>query len=93
MEWAAERRRAADRRGLRHPSDLTDAEWTPVVPPIRPAATRGKVVGRKHHLLTDAIGLLLGVVVHPAKAQDRDGCRARRGGNSRTMCRTFPVRP
>jgi hypothetical protein len=26
MAWA-ERRRAADRRGLRYPSDLTDAEW------------------------------------------------------------------
>ena len=25
--WNPEHRRAADRRGLRYPSDLTDAEW------------------------------------------------------------------
>jgi hypothetical protein len=25
--WKPEHRRAADRRGLRYPSDLTDAEW------------------------------------------------------------------
>ena len=32
-----------------------------------------KVVGRKRHVLTDTMGLLLGVVVHPANMQDRDG--------------------
>uniref|UniRef100_UPI001A972868 IS5 family transposase n=1 Tax=Sabulicella rubraurantiaca TaxID=2811429 RepID=UPI001A972868 len=32
-----------------------------------------KVAGRKRHLLTDTLGLLLGVVVHPANVQDRDG--------------------
>jgi transposase len=31
------------------------------------------VVGRKRHILTDTQGLLLGVVVHPASVQDRDG--------------------
>jgi transposase len=31
------------------------------------------VVGRKRHVLTDTLGLLLGVVVHPANVQDRDG--------------------
>ena len=25
--WTLEHRRAADRRGLRYPSDLSDAEW------------------------------------------------------------------
>ena len=25
--WTAEHRRAANRRGLRYPSDLTDADW------------------------------------------------------------------
>jgi hypothetical protein len=36
MAWTAEHRRAADRRGLRYPSDLTDAEWALVTPLIRP---------------------------------------------------------
>ncbi len=30
--WTAEHRRAADRRGLRYPSDLTEAEWALVAP-------------------------------------------------------------
>src|ERR1700689_3115258 len=36
--WTSEHRRAADRRGLRYPSDLTDAEWRLIegfVPPDR----------------------------------------------------------
>jgi transposase len=32
-----------------------------------------KVLGRKRHILTDTIGLLVGAVVHPADVQDRDG--------------------
>jgi transposase len=41
------------------------------------------VAGRKRHLLTDTLGLLLAVMVHPADVQDRDGAetllrRARR---------------
>jgi len=32
-----------------------------------------KVKGRKRHILTDTIGLLVGAVVHPADIQDRDG--------------------
>ena len=31
------------------------------------------MVGRKRHLLTDSIGMLLAVIVHPASVQDRDG--------------------
>jgi putative transposase len=34
-----------------------------------------KVSGRKRHLLVDALGLLLAVVVHPADIQDRDGAK------------------
>lgn len=36
--WTEEHRRAADRRGLRYPSDLSDAEWAlagPLIPPAR----------------------------------------------------------
>jgi transposase len=173
MAWTAQHRRAADRRGLRYPSDLTDAEWALVLPLIRPAKHGGrprtvdvrevlnavfyvlstgcqwqalpkdlppkstawsyfsrwewegtieahppcplcrgaragrsrgqsddgnhrqpdgegrakggstldpsgydagkKVVGRERPILTDTMGLLLGVVVHPASVQDRDG--------------------
>ena len=35
-----------------------------------------KTLGRKRHILTDTMGLLLGVVVHPADVQDRDGAEA-----------------
>ena len=36
--WKPEHRRAADRTGLRYPSDLSDAEWLMVEPMIPPAA-------------------------------------------------------
>ena len=35
-----------------------------------------KTLGRQRHVLTDTMGLLLGVVVHPADVQDRDGAKA-----------------
>src|SRR5215203_5067173 len=35
-----------------------------------------KVLGRKRHVLTDTLGLLLAVNVHPASVQDRDGAEA-----------------
>jgi hypothetical protein len=38
--WKPEHRRTADRRGLRYPSDLTDAEWA-LVGPARPSAAAG----------------------------------------------------
>jgi transposase len=40
--WKPEHRLAADRRGLRYPSDLTDAEWALVAPFIRPAKRGGR---------------------------------------------------
>jgi len=40
--WKPEHRRAADRRGLRYPSDLTDAEWALVEPLIPPAKHGGR---------------------------------------------------
>ena len=42
MAWTAEHRRAVDRRGLRYPSGLTDAEWALVSPLIRPAKRGGR---------------------------------------------------
>jgi transposase len=40
--WTAEHRRAAERRGLRYPSDLTDAEWALIAPLIPPAKRGGR---------------------------------------------------
>ena len=34
-----------------------------------------KIMGRKRHILVDTLGLILGVVVHPADIQDRDGAK------------------
>jgi hypothetical protein len=40
--WKPEHRRAADRRGLRYPNDLSDAEWAMVAPMIPPAKRGGR---------------------------------------------------
>ena len=40
--WKSEHRAAADRRGLRYPSDLMDAEWVLVAPLIPPAKHGGR---------------------------------------------------
>ncbi|ABE64665.1 hypothetical protein Nham_3993 [Nitrobacter hamburgensis X14] len=40
--WTAEHRRAADRRGLRYPSDLIEAEWALVAPFVPPARRGGR---------------------------------------------------
>ena len=40
--WKPEHRVAADRRGLRYPSDMTDEEWALVAPLIRPAKRGGR---------------------------------------------------
>ena len=36
-------------------------------------AAEKKVKGRKRHIVTDTLGLLVGAIVHPADVQDRDG--------------------
>jgi transposase len=40
--WAPNHRRAANRNGLRYPSDLTDKEWIIVAPMISPARHGGR---------------------------------------------------
>jgi transposase len=40
--WKPEHRVAADRRGLRYPTDMTDGEWALVAPLIRPAKRGGR---------------------------------------------------
>ncbi len=46
---------------------------TTSVPGVRGYDAGKKMVGRKRHILVDTLGNLLGVVVHPANLQDRDG--------------------
>jgi transposase len=44
--WKPEHRAAYDRRGLRYPSDLSDAEWAlvePLIPPARHGGRRREV--------------------------------------------------
>jgi hypothetical protein len=40
--WTAEHRRAADRKALRYPSDMRDAEWALIASLIRPAKRGGR---------------------------------------------------
>ncbi len=40
--WTPEHRRAAERRGLRYPSDLTNEEWALIAPMIPPAKRGGR---------------------------------------------------
>jgi hypothetical protein len=40
--WKPEHRLAADRRGLRYPSDMTDAEWALIESLIPPAKRGGR---------------------------------------------------
>jgi len=40
--WKPEHRIAADRRGLRYPSDMSEAEWALVAPLIPPARRGGR---------------------------------------------------
>jgi transposase len=40
--WKPEHRRAAERRGLRYPSDLSDGEWALIEPLIPPAKRGGR---------------------------------------------------
>jgi len=40
--WCREDREKYDRRGLRYPSDLSDAEWTLIAPHIPPAKRGGR---------------------------------------------------
>jgi transposase len=43
----------------------------------RGCAAEKMIKGSKRHILTDTTGLLVGMIVHPANVQDRDGAPAR----------------
>jgi hypothetical protein len=75
MSWTETARRDHARRGLRYSSDLTDSQS---VKTTESGGVRGfdagkKINGRKRHIVTDTLGHLVGLVVHGADVQDRDG--------------------
>jgi hypothetical protein len=51
-----------------------------------------KVKGRKRHIVTDTAGHLLGLDVHPADIQDRDGLRPCGPRSGRYILAPPPVR-
>jgi hypothetical protein len=65
--WKPEHRQAAERHGLRYPSDLTDAEWVLVEPMLPPARRGGRprdvnvreVLNAIFYVLSVAIGALV----------------------------------
>ena len=57
--WKPEHRVAADRRGLRYASDLTNAEWALVAPLIRPAKRGGRPRTADVREVLNAISYLL----------------------------------
>ena len=62
--WKPEHRRAAERRGLRYPSDMTDEEWALVAPLIPPAKRGGRKrsVNAREVLNAGAVRLTLTVL-------------------------------
>ena len=58
--WKPEHRRAAERRGQRYPSDMTDAEWAIVEPMIPPARHGGRKRSVNVREVLNAIFYVLG---------------------------------
>ena len=72
--WKPEHRRAADRYGLRYPSDLSDSEWALIEPAIPPAKTwwasaRGeRPRGSERYLLCALDGLPVDIAIRSSGA-------------------------
>ena len=58
--WTAESRARYERRGLRYPTDLTDAEWELVAPYIRPPKRGGRPRTADMREVMNAVLYLLG---------------------------------
>ncbi len=58
--WTAENRARHERRGLRYPTDLTDAEWELVAPHIRPPKRGGRPRTADMREVMNAVLYLLG---------------------------------
>ena len=88
--WKPEHRAAADRRGLRYPSDLTDAEWALVAPLIRPAKRGGRPRSVNVREVLNAVFYVLWTGCQ-WKACRRTSRRAARSGSTST-CGTGTAR-
>ena len=75
--WKPEHRAAADRRGLRYESDLTDAEWALVAPLIRPAKRGGRPRTVDIREILNAIFYVLWTGCECAGSRRRGGTLAR----------------
>ncbi len=69
--WKPEHRQAANRSGLRYPSDLTDAEWV-IVEPMIPPARHGR---RKRSVNVREV--LNGDLLHPMDRLPMEGSAKR----------------
>ena len=67
MAWTAEHRRAADRRGLRYPSDLTYAEWALVA-----LAVAGVWAAELFNTAIEALTNLVSPGYHPLAGRAKD---------------------
>ena len=87
--WKPEYRRAADRRGLRYPSDLTDAEWALVEPAIPPAkrGSRRRAVNVREVL--NAIFYVLSTGCHVWMAPDLQELSSCSTRSLAVMCPAF----
>jgi transposase len=89
--WTTEQRQAHERRGLRYPSDLTDAEWA-LVEPFIPPARRG---GRKRtvdvrEVLDGILYVLATGCQWRALPEDLPPRTCRRGARCTTISRSGP---
>jgi hypothetical protein len=80
--WNPDHRAACNRRGLRYPSDLTDAEWALVAPLIPPAKRGGRphsvnvreVLNGRHHMWTPPLARFIGVAASSAPFEPPRTC-------------------
>ena len=81
--WKPEHRRAAERRGLRYPSDLTDAEWALVEPMIPPAKRGGR---RREVNIREVLNAIFYVLSTGCQWQALPRTCRRRARRIRTSC-------
>ena len=95
--WKPEHRIAADRRGLRYPSDMSEAEWALVAPLISSgAARRATTLDRRarssqRHLLCAGHRLPVAGVAQGPAAQEHRAFLFHAVGLERKRCRQATV--
>ena len=88
--WKPEHRKAADRRGLRYDSDLTDEEWALVEPLIRPAKRGGRPRSVNVREVLNAIFYVLWTAASGRRS--RRTCRRAARSGSISTCGSGTVR-